>query len=427
MLDLKNKRVSLIGYGLSNKSLCDFLLKGGANVTVHCPEKCSLPAGVDGVFGEGYLKELGDIVFRSPGVRPDKIDKISHTEAELALNMTDACKIGITGSDGKTTTCTLAYLMLSRGGKGAFLGGNIGKPLIGISPLLRKGDFLVAELSSFQLFGASLRLDVGAITGITQNHLDWHRDMEEYAHAKASILKKAKRQVLNYDDPLVRSLGKRGCVYFSLRDCTELIDTGCDFVHIVNGQILYNRHSLFPLSSVALKGDFNVQNVLCAIGCVYPFVDKDAMHDVAREFCGVENRMESVLTLGGVEFICSAIDSTPSRTLKTLSAFDPKNVIAILGGYDKNLDYECLRKTLNRVKAIVLCGENRGKIERCVDRHVINVNTLKEATEVAYGLSCPGDFVILTPASASFDMFKNYKEKAICFKNAVRGLKNGKN
>ncbi len=427
MHDIKSGDISLIGYGVSNRALCNYFLGKGIYPTVRSPRECALPKGVGGIFGDGYLHTTEKTVFRSPGVRPDLIkgECEIYTEIGYALEKASSFKIGVTGSDGKTTTSTLIYRMLMEGGKNAFLGGNVGSPLIGIAEKVCRSDYVVVELSSFQLFDCAPSLDIAAVTNITENHLDWHKDMDEYISAKKNILKNAKRAVLNYDDPTVRGFGCEKTTYFSLQDCTAKLNSSFDFVHIVNGQVCYNERTLFPVSEVCLHGEFNVQNVLCAIGCVYPIVGDYPIYRVAREFCGVDNRMQTVDTVNGVAFVDSAIDSTPSRTVKTLSAFPLNRVACILGGYDKNLSYECLGSTLDKVKTVVLCGENKDKISACVKRHTIKVNTLKEAVLAAYKSANHGDFVILSPASASFDMFKNYKEKANCFKELVRGLKNG--
>lgn len=428
MLDLNNKSVSLVGYGVSNKALCRYLMKRGVVPTVRAPQACDLPKGMTGVFGDGYLNTEEDVVFRSPGVCPSGISKRGevYTEARFALEKIKSKCIGITGSDGKTTTSTLVYRMLCQGGKNAFLCGNIGLPIIDLCDSVGENDVLVAELSSFQLCDMCPVLDVAVITNITQNHLDWHTDMDDYIQAKANILKNARRCVLNYDDPVLRTLCPKGGVYFSLKDCRSLLCSQWDFAHVCDGNVCYNNEVLFPVSEIRLKGRFNVYNVLSAIGCVYGTVDTDSIRKVAREFLGVDNRMEAVAEINGVEFINSAIDTTPSRTNATLSAFDLERVILIVGGYDKHLSYGVLKDVLTRAKAVVALGENRDKIaEASCGRHIINVNTLKEAVQVAYSLASRGDFVILSPASASFDMFKNYKEKAKCFKEAVKGLVNG--
>ena len=423
MLDIKEKSVSLIGYGISNKALCKYLIKQGCKPVIRCADTVDVPKGAFGAFGENYLDTKEDVVFRSPSVRPDKIrgDGQVLTEADLALNLCRGFKIGISGSDGKTTTTTLVHQMLREGGKSAFIGGNIGFPLIKYVPLVKESDYLVAELSSFQLMDMTARLHIGAVTSISENHLDWHAHMDEYICAKSKITKNASLAVLNYDDPIVKNLPAQQVTYFSTQNLSHLVERHNVF-HIVGGEICYNEIPLFPVKDICLKGSFNIQNVLCAVACTYGIVGKDACHRVAKRFCGVEGRMEEVGTVKGVKFICSAIDSTPTRTDKTLSAFDKSRVVCILGGYDKNLSYDLLSQTLQDVKGVVLCGENSEKIEKSINRHAVRVNTLEEAVTVAYKISSPGDFVILSPASASFDMFKNYHEKASCFKNAVRGI-----
>ena len=403
MLEL-NKSYSLIGYGVSNMAVCKHLIKKGIFPIVRCKNECELPSGIRGIFGDSYLNTNEDIVFRSPGVRPDLIkgNGTVYTEVGYGLNCTKSFKIGVTGSDGKTTTSTLIYRMLCQGNKNAFLGGNIGKPIISFAPHLSKDDYLVTELSSFQLMDFCQRLDI------------------------AQILKNSSLCVLNYDDTILRDLGKENTIYFSLFDQRENVKNGIKIVHIVNGTIYYCHEELFKVSDICLKGRFNVQNVLSAIACVYHIVGKEPCHTVAKQFCGVDNRMENVGTVLERTFINSSIDSTPSRSLNTLSAFPSERVIAIMGGYDKNLSYECLGPTLDKLKLIVLCGENREKISKVAKGKIINVSTLNEAVKVAFKLSAQGDYIILSPASCSFDMFKNYKERAKCFKEAVKEIENGK-
>ncbi len=428
MLEFNNSSFALIGYGVSNEAMCRYLMGKGILPTVRCKNECELPSGVTGIFGGDYLNTDEDIVFRSPGVRPDLIKGrgLVYTEASYGLKKTKAFKIGVTGSDGKTTTSTLIYRMLCQGGKNGFLGGNIGKPIINFAPTLSENDYLVTELSSFQLMDFDEKLDIAIITNISENHLDWHVNMEEYILAKKRILKNAHLRVLNYDDNAVRGFGNESTVYFSLQDRQDKVMDGLKLVHIVNGVIYYNDIGLFPASDICLKGKFNLQNVLCAIACTYGIVGKGACHTVAAEFCGVDNRMENIGTYLGRTFINSSIDSTPNRSINTLSAFPCDRVIAIMGGYDKNLSYDILGSTLDKLKAIVLCGENRDKIASVTSGKIINVSTLKEAVRVAFKLSSDGDYIILSPASCSFDMFKNYRERAKCFKEAVKEIKNGK-
>ena len=432
-MDLQDKSISLIGYGVSNRALLRYLCERGFCPTVRCEKECDVPSFIPTVFGKGYLDTKEDIVFRSPGVRPEKIKGSGKILTELAFSLgkSRAFKIGVSGSDGKTTTVSLIYQMLKQSGKNAFIGGNIGKPLIPFAEKLEKTDFLCCEMSSFQLYDFAPTLDVAVITNISPNHLDWHSDMQEYVNAKKNILKNAKRVVLSYDDELVRKLGRGGVTFFSLCDCTHLLGKGHSFVHIVNGNVCFGKKELFPVSLIKLKGEFNIKNVLCAVAAVYGIADIECCKRVVSEFCGVENRMENLGKINGVTFISSAIDTTPTRTKATLSAFDVSRSVVIMGGYDKCLSYDILSPQLDRAKGIVLCGENSEKIQNATkNKKVIRVNTLKEAVSVAFGMAEQGDYVILSPASASFDMFKNYKEKALLFKECVlkeRNKLNGAN
>ena len=426
MLDLAGKTVSLVGYGVSNRAVGKYLREQGVDFVVRCQSAVDLENGTDAVFGDGYLDTCEDVIFRSPGVHPRLIKGHGavYTEVGFGLETARCAKIAVSGSDGKTTTSTLIYQMLRQGGKNAFLGGNIGYPIISLAGTLTPTDYLVAEMSSFQLMDTAPSLDIAAVTNVSQNHLDWHANMDEYISAKKNIVKNAALAVLNYDDCVVRSFEARRRIYFSLSDRRDLLDKG-DFVHVVDGFVCYNRERLFKVSDICLRGEFNVMNVLCAVGCAYGIVGKDACHKVALEFCGVGGRQEALGTVNGVTYVNSAIDTTPTRTKNTLSAYEGKGVVAILGGYDKNLDYTCLADILSSLKAVILCGENREKISRVSGRRTYTVNTLEEAVEVASEIALKGDFVILTPASASFDMFKDYKEKGMRFAQCVRRLGNG--
>lgn len=424
MVDLQGKSISLIGFGVSSQAMCRYLTSKSIPFVIRCERECVLPKGVPFVCGNDYLDTKEDVVFRSPGVHPDKIKGKGevYTESVFALSLSPSFKIGVTGSDGKTTTSTLIHQMLCKGGKNAFLCGNIGYPVVDLLNKTSKGDYLVAELSSFQLMGAKPPLDIAAVTNVSENHLDYHKDMDEYICAKENIVKNASLAVLNYDDSVVRAFYAKKTIYFSLGDRRDLVKRGLSFVHIVNGYIWLDSEVLFPVSDILLRGDFNVQNVLCAIGCTYGIVGFEACHRVVRAFCGVGGRQEAVATINGVTYVNSAIDTTPNRTKNTLSAYPKEKTLAILGGYDKNLSYDMLSDVLKDLKAVILCGENRDKISKACKNRAITVNTIKEAVSVAQKIANEGDFVVLSPASASFDMFKNYKEKGKEFEATVRNL-----
>lgn len=420
----KDKSFALVGFGKSNQAVYTYLKSKGIDPVIRVPDNTNLPNDAKAIIGRDYLNTTEDIIFRSPVVRPDKIKtrgKI-YTEISYFLEKASCYKIGITGSDGKTTTSTIIYQILKDKNK-AYLGGNIGTPLITYLDKIQRDDLCVCELSSFQLFDTAPSLDVAIITGITPNHLDWHRDMREYISAKENILVNSKRLILSLDMYEGSSFHNKEITYFSLYK-PKHIKPNASYVYTENGKIILNDKPLFDACEIMLKGKFNLLNYLCAIATTYPQVPLEEIRRVARTFSGVEHRMENVDTVNGVTFIDSSIDSTPSRTNATLSTLDLESTIVILGGYDKNLDYSILREALSRVKGIVLCGESSEKIYKATDcKNAIFTTTLEEATRVAYNLAEPKDSVILSPASASFDMFENYCEKSKAYRKAINTLK----
>jgi UDP-N-acetylmuramoylalanine--D-glutamate ligase len=427
MLDLKNKSICMLGYGRSNEDLTKYLLKKGFFPSVRVKDACDVPKGVKLICGKDFLKTSEDIVFRSPGIRPDLIEcngKIS-SETEYTFSLLKSRKIGITGSDGKSTTSTLIHNILQKEHI-SYLGGNIGNPLIEKAEKISPDGFAVLELSSFQLMDFCPELDIAVITNITENHLDWHTSMEEYINAKKNILKNAKTCVLNYDDEILQNLGNERTVFTTLSDKFHCSNTENDFVYLHDGYIYYNADKIANTDNLALKGEYNLRNILSAIGATYNFVSKNAIKDVISTFSGIECRREFIKKVRGVSFFNSSIDSTPSRTIATVSTFDKSKTIIILGGYDKNLDYSPLKTALDGIKAIVLCGENKNKIFEAVKNS--NIGKIEFETDFetcikkAYSLAQSGDFVLLSPASASFDMFKNYRERAVKFKEITNKL-----
>ena len=419
-----NQSVALIGFGKSNQAVYDYLKSKGIDPVIRVPSDTNLPSDAKAIIGKDYLHTSEDVIFRSPVVRPDKIKakgKI-YTEIGYFLEKTPAYKIGITGSDGKTTTSTIIYEIL-KGENQAYLGGNIGTPLINYLDKMQKDHLCVCELSSFQLFDTRPPLDTAIITGITQNHLDWHKDMREYVSAKENILVNSKRLVLSLDMYENRRFTNKEIIYFSSHK-PRCFKPNSSYVYVENGKIVFNGNPLLEVSEIKLRGKFNLLNYLCAIATTYPLVPLDKIREVARTFSGVAHRMEVVDKIKDVTFIDSSIDSTPSRTNATLSALDLESTVVILGGYDKNLDYTILEKTLSQAKGIVLCGENSEKIYNSIKcKSPIFTTTLEEATNVAHSLAKPRGTVILSPASASFDMFENYYEKSKAYRKAINSLK----
>lgn len=418
--------VSVVGYGVSSKAVIDYFQKRGINPTVRVMSYVpNIP--LDCQITENYLDTTEELVFRSPAIRPDKIKHVGTLSSEiaLALSLLDGYKIGVTGSDGKTTTSTLIYNILKRANKSATLCGNIGKSALETVDSSDKSTFTVCELSSFQLFDMTPSLDTAIITNITQNHLDWHTDMREYITAKRNILINARHLVLDFDSEVTRNLANglesKKITLFSSHTPTFSRES-THAVYIKQGVIYYDRVPIIPINEIGLRGDFNVKNVQCAISSCVGLCDISTIREECRAFKGVSGRMSEVLNKSGVTYIDSAIDTTPARTISTLSAFEKSKTIAILGGYDKNLDYECLYDAVSGIKLAVLCGQSTGKIYKAISGacDIRVAHDLESATKIAIGEAKSGDFVILSPASASFDEFKNYKEKSEKFKQIVK-------
>lgn len=413
------KSLALVGFGVSNQAVYQ-QFKGDYKITIHNPTKISVPKDASLICNEHYLRCYEDIVFRSPSFKKSDIitDSPIYCESIYALNNISSTKICVTGSDGKTTTCSLIFNILS--GKNAFLGGNIGTPLLNA---VNKGyDFIVGELSSFQLLNESVLVDTAVITNITENHLDYHADMAEYIGAKESLLKNAKHIVLNYDDLILRNLGNRyknlgrSVEFFSLKEKAD--------AYLDNGYLYLKGIKLFHRDKIKLAGDFNISNALASILATYKHVSIDEICHGAISFNGVKNRLEFIRELKGIKFYNSSIDSTPSRTIATLSAFDINRCIVILGGRDKNLSYDILENHLKNARAIIIMGENREKILNALcSGKTILVNNMAEAVSIAYSLAHIGDNIILSPASTSFDMYENYIERGKDFIKSVNNLK----
>ena len=408
--------IGLIGFGVSNKAIYEHF-RNSHKITIHNECKIPVPSDTELIFGNNYLECNEDVIFRSPSVRPDKIKANApiYCEATYALKNLKGCKLCVTGSDGKTTTSSLIFEILKD--KNAYLGGNIGNPLI---YGLDKGyDFIVSELSSFQLMDSYPLSQVAIITNITENHLNYHKSMAEYIEAKENLLRNAQHIILNYDDEILREIGKKykNVSYFSL-------NTPCD-AYYKNNLLYLQGKPLFSCDKIKLKGKFNLLNVLASILATYKYVDLKDIENAICGFGGVNNRLQLVRELDGIKFYNSSIDSTPSRTITTLSAFDLSKCVVILGGSDKNLTYNVLGSSLKNLKSAIVLGENKDKILASLNNYVKNlyvVNNLNEAISLGYKLCQNGDSLILSPASASFDMFSSYKERGEVFTQIVNNL-----
>ncbi|MBO5051987.1 MAG: UDP-N-acetylmuramoyl-L-alanine--D-glutamate ligase [Clostridia bacterium] len=435
---LAGKTAGLLGFGLSNQALLHFLLRQGMTVTVRDkhPIRVPLPHGVFLRTGDGYLDNLNEeYLFRSPGLRPD-LPPIADAvlrgarllgEYDLFAARCPAKLLGVTGSDGKTTTTTLAGLMLRGAGQTVYVGGNIGRPLISDLADMQPGDIALAELSSFQLMTRPRPPQRAAITNLTENHLNWHKDMAEYAAAKERILGPATHAILNADNSYTAAIAHRRAdkTVFSLHGDHRALRAAfgaCHTVTVENGHICYDGRALFPRTDILLPGEHNTENYLAAIGLVYPYAAPPAMRAVARSFNGVPHRLERVATVNGVTYYNSSIDSTPSRTAATLAAMDGRPIL-LCGGADKGLSLTPLRAAAKgKSKAIFLFGAARNALYEVLSGLPIRVERfahMGEAVAAAMAFAKPGDTVLLSPACTSFDEFQNFEERGEAFRRAV--------
>ncbi len=450
---IKGKRIAMCGIGISNTPLIlNFLNQGARVIACDRRERAQVgeladrleAAGAQLKLGENYLDNLEvDIIFRTPGMnfhleeleRARKRGIAVTSEMEVFFDLCPATIFAITGSDGKTTTTTLIAKMLEAEGKTVHIGGNIGNPLLPEIENIKPEDFVVVELSSFQLISMRKSPDVAVVTNVSPNHLDVHKDMDEYVEAKKNILlhqNAFSRTVLNRDNEITEGFRKdvRGqSLGFSmnrrLNNGAWLDDEG--FLHMAYRGVdvpIINR------KEIAVIGDHNVSNYLAAIAAVWGYVGVDSICKVAREFGGVEHRIELVRELDGVKYYNDSIASSPTRTIAGLKAFDRK-VILIAGGYDKHIPFEPLAPYIvDKVKALYLCGATAGKIEKCIREYegykgnppIINCKNLDEAVLLAHKDAKPGDIVTLSPACASFDAFPNFVARGNYYKDLVNKL-----
>lgn len=447
---LRGKRIAVIGMGVSNTPLIRMLLRSELNVTVRdkakrervgetAQELESLGARL--ILGEKYLENLNeDIIFRTPGLSPNtpELKKAAERGSELTSEMelffrSCPCKlIGVTGSDGKTTTTTLIAEFLKAAGYNVYVGGNIGRPLLPDVDGMEPEDVAVLELSSFQLMTMDQSPQVAVVTNLSPNHLDYHGSMGEYIAAKENIFlhqEEDDRAIFNLDNQVTRDISKGAkghTVFFSRREHPE------EGVYLRDGAIwLANRQGsreVLPLGDILLPGDHNVENYMAAIAAVDGMVPDKCVREVARRFKGVEHRIELVRELDGVKYYNDSIGTSPTRTIAGLHSFQQK-VILIAGGYDKGIPFISLgMEIVERAKALVLTGDTAKAIRQSVEQapgyapgmpDILEVDDFTDAVNAAKSLAKPGDIVILSPACAAFDRFKNFMERGKRFKEIV--------
>ena len=441
---IKNKKITVLGIGVSNLPLIKMLAQNGANVTA-CDkrEKDKLADEMEQLsaydikynLGEGYLENIdADIVFKTPGMRYDVPQLLKAkengaavtSEMEVFFDLCDAKIIGVTGSDGKTTTTTLISEMLKKQGYRVWLGGNIGKPLLEETENIKAEDMIVVELSSFQLHTMKQSPSVSVVTNLSPNHLDMHKDMQEYIDAKKNIFlhqKDGDRLVLNFDNEITKDfekVSKVKPVFFSRK---SRIENG---VYLKDGFIYYDDVAVLDINEIKIPGMHNVENYMAAIAALWGIVSVDAIQEVARTFGGVEHRIEFVREIDGVKFYNDSIASSPTRTEAGLCSFD-KKVILIAGGYDKKIPFDDFGKSIKEhVKTLVLIGKTAPLIKAAAEKagmnEIVMCDSMEQAVRECKKRAECGDTVLLSPACASFDMYKNFAMRGNHFKTVVGEL-----
>lgn len=455
---LSDKKVAVLGIGISNRPLITYLVNLGVDVTAF--DKCDFESlgdfgdflkekNVKTSLGADYLKALHgfDMVFRTPGMRPDVPELVKAveegavltSEMEVFIELCPAQIIGITGSDGKTTTTTLISKLLEKQGYRVWLGGNIGTPLLCRIDEMVPADKVVVELSSFQLMTMKKSPNISVITNITPNHLDVHKSYEEYMDAKKNIYRHQGKNdilVLNNDNLVTKSFVNEAKGSVRLFSRKEVLGAGTFFVN--DGKIVYDDGNalveLINCNEIVISGNHNIENYLAACAATIGLVLPENMAEVARTFNGVEHRNEFVRDVNGVKYYNSSIDSSPNRTMAALNTFNQR-VILIAGGKDKNIPYDELGPVLaEKVKELILIGPTADKIEASLKAAIekkglpegtVKVHHCKNYEEIvnkASNIAKAGDIVILSPASTSFDMFKNFEERGKTFKELVLKL-----
>ena len=448
---ISGKTVTFCGIGRSHMPLMKIFQEKGAVVSAR--DKRTLEElgengetlqklGVKLILGENYLQDLReDIIFRTPGMRyhlpqletARKQGSVVTSEMEVFFELCP-CKIyAVTGSDGKTTTTSIIAELLKAQGKTVHLGGNIGRPLLPEIESIQPGDRAVVELSSFQLISMGESPDVAVVTNLSPNHLDVHKDMQEYIDAKKNIFlhqNAFSRTVLNAGNEITASFAAqvRGDCWMFRRGSSVERGVWCD-----GEQIYVHQEPLMPLSQIKIPGWHNVENYMAAIAAVWGDVSPEVIRQVAATFNGVEHRAEFVREFNGVKYYNDSIATSPTRVISgTLSLF-PQKILMIAGGYDKHIPFEPMGPVVcEKVKTLILLGATAQKIEDAVKAadnyqegapEILRVETMEQAVAMAAAHAQPGDIVSLSPASAAFDLYPNFEVRGRHYKELVNGLK----
>ena len=443
---LKDKKIAVLGLGVSNRPLVRLLLEHGCNV-IGCDKTAREKldeevlelekAGCQLHLGDSYLDDLdADIAFRTPGMHPDipGIAALREKGAQVTSEMevffeVCPCKLlAVTGSDGKTTTTSLIAAMLKAEGRNVWLGGNIGTPLLPLCPQIQEDDIAVVELSSFQLMDMHTSASVALVTNLSPNHLDVHKDMDEYVESKKNIFRYQKSDdilIVNADNIITAEFTGPGVT-------SRFSSQGKDArVRLENGIIYRDGVAVLEAKDILLPGSHNVENYMAAIAVVENLVSDETIRQVAKTFGGVEHRIELVRIKDGVRYYNDSIASSPSRTVAGLKSFSDK-VLLIAGGYDKQISYDTLAPEIcKHVKTLFLNGATASKIRACVEGcpdyipghpEMVDCGDFTTAVMEAAKAAVSGDVVLMSPASAAFDQFKNFMVRGEYFKKIILEL-----
>ena len=450
---LDGKQVAIIGMGVSNIPLLDYFYDKNAKVTVFSTNALSdeIMAKINKYryeveLGEDNLSRLKgfDIIFRSPSALPTKHEfqsavkkgAILTSEIEMVLKLAPCKIIGVTGTEGKTTTTSLIYEICKKAGYNCFLGGNIGKPIFTKINQMKPEDIVILELSSFQLMGMTVSPNIAVVTNIFPDHLNVHKSYEEYQDAKKSIFRNQTEEgivILNKDNEITEKFAdevKGKTIFFS---STKKLKNG----------YVYDREDGFikkctdgkcekilNKNDIKLRGIHNYENICSALAATETVASKEAQIEAVKNFKGVEHRLEFVREIDGVKYYNDSIGTSPASTIAGLNAFD-ENIILLAGGSDKGLDYKEIGEVIaKKVGTLILTGPTAQKIEEATKQalseeksiEIIHTNNLEESVKVAKEKARSGDIVLLSPASASFDAFKNFEERGNYFKTLVNNL-----
>lgn len=440
---LRGKKIAVFGLGVSNRPLVRLLLEFGCDV-LGCDrtERENLDEevlelermGCKLSVGAHYLDNLSaDLVFRTPGMHPGNpaLENLRSKGAEVTSEMEvffELCPctiLAITGSDGKTTTTTLVSEMLKAQGYKVWVGGNIGTPLLPRVREMQETDYCVVELSSFQLMDMKRSPAVAVVTNLAPNHLDVHKDMDEYVEAKKNIFRFQNENdvlIINADNEITAPFVGNGITKSFSRQGKDV------FVRLEGDMILRNGEAVLNKNEILLPGEHNVENYMTAIAAVDGLVEDETIRSVAKTFGGVEHRIELVRVKDGIRFYNDSIASSPSRTIAGLKSFKEK-VILIAGGYDKHIPYDVLGPEIcAHVKKLFLCGATAGQIRTAVENcdmqqpEIMDCGKFENAVKAAAAAAEAGDVVLMSPASASFDEFKNFAVRGNFFKKLIMEL-----